>query len=422
MGVVQRIRKAWNAFMGNKDPTYDGREGSYSYLGGSYLSPLQHKSYSSYDKSLAKYILNRMAVDFSSIQFKHVQLDEEKRYEKDVQSSLNYCLNEEPNIDQGPKDFLIDFCLTLLETGYIAIYPVLTDVDPNQNDEFNIYSLRVGYIEDWYPKYVKIRVWNEDKGDEESITVEKDVCCIVVNPFYSIMNEPNSILARLNRKFRVMDYIDDETTSGKLNIIIQLPFIAKNELMTERAEKRVERLEAQLRDNKYGIAYADSTEKIVQLNRSIESNVLQQVEYLTKSFMDQLGVTPEILNGTADDKVLTNYYNRIIEPIASTLAENMKRKWLSVGQIISGESIMYFRDSFKLVPVTLIGELGDTLIRNRVLSPNDFRSKLGLPPSADPTANELMNPNMPIQDQFGANEYPVEGYNINEGGQLNETS
>lgn len=418
MGVLQRIKRAWNAFVANKDPTISKE---ISHTGFSSFFPSSYRSgFSYYDKSLAKYILNRMSVDFTSIQFKHVLVDEEERYVGDVESTLNFCLNQEANLDQGPKDFLLDFCNTLLDNGYCAIVPVNTDVDPDKNPEFHIWSMRVGIITEWYPKHVKVRLWNEDKGDTEEITVSKKTTVIVVNPFYTIMNEPNSILARLNRKFKVMDYIDEETTSGKLNIIIQLPFLAKNEIMQERAEARVQRLEAQLRENKYGIAYTDSTEKIVQLNRSIESNYLQQVDYLTKQFMDQLGVTPEILNGTADDKVLTNYYNRIIEPIAATLSENIKRKWLSMDDILSGESIMYFRDAFKLVPVTLIGELGDTLIRNRVLSPNDFRSKLGLKPSADPSANELMNPNMPVQDQIETPLEASESYETIEGGNYNE--
>lgn len=401
MGVLQRIKKAWNAFMANKDPTVN-REIGYSSFS-SFIPSRWASGYSYYDKSLAKYILNRMAVDFTSIQFKHVQLDEEGRYIGDIDSTLNFCLNQEANIDEGPKDFLLDFCSTLLDNGYCAIVPVNTDEDPDTVEDgswFNIWSMRVGIITEWYPKKVKVRLYNEDTGNEEEVTVSKKSTVIVINPFYTIMNEPNSILARLNRKFKIMDYIDEETTSGKLNIIIQLPYLARNEVMQDRAEARVKRLEAQLKENPYGIAYTDSTEKIVQLNRSIENNYLAQVDYLTKQFMDQLGVTPEILNGTADDKVMTNYYNRIIEPIASTLAENIKRKWISMDNILNGESVMYFRDAFKLVPVTLIGELGDTLIRNRVLSANDFRSKLGLKPSSDPAANELMNPNMPYQDQI----------------------
>lgn len=415
MGVLQRLKKAWNAFVANKDPTVN-RDISY----GSFSSyfPMRSNGYSYYDKSLAKYILNRMAVDFTSIQFKHVSLDSEGRYVGDIDSTLNFCLNQEANIDEGPKDFLLDFCSTLLDNGYCAIVPVDTDDDPDENEEFNVWSMRVGTISEWYPKKVRVKLWNQDTGKEEEVTVSKKSTVIVVNPFYAIMNEPNSVLARLNRKFKIMDYIDEETTSGKLNIIIQLPFLAKNEIMQDRAEARVKRLEAQLKDNQYGIAYTDSTEKIIQLNRSIATNYLEQVEYLTKQFMDQLGVTPEILNGTADDKVMTNYYNRIIEPIAATLSENIKRKWLSMDNILNGESIMYFRDAFKLVPVTLIGELGDTLIRNRVLSANDFRSKLGLKPSSDPAANELMNPNMPYQDQI---ETPVPEYgdqSIIEGGNI----
>lgn len=398
MGVLQRIKRAWNAFMANKDPTAKREIGYGSFS--SFIPTRWANGYSYYDKSLAKYILNRIAVDFTSIQFKHVSLDEEGRYIGDIDSTLNFCLNQEANIDEGPKDFLLDFCSTLLDRGYCAIVPVNTDEDPDENEEFNVWSMRVGTITEWMPKKVKVKLYNEETGNEEEIVVSKKSTVVVVNPFYTIMNEPNSILARLNRKFKIMDYIDEETTSGKLNIIIQLPYLARNEMMQDRAQARVERLEAQLKDNPYGIAYTDSTEKIVQLNRSIENNYLAQVEYLTKQFMDQLGVTPEILNGTADDKVMTNYYNRIIEPIAATLSENIKRKWLSMDNILNGESIMYFRDAFKLVPVTLIGELGDTLIRNRVLSANDFRSKLGLKPSSDPAANELMNPNMPYQDQI----------------------
>ena len=410
MGVINRIKKAWNAFM-NKDPTTNAemRLGTSS----SYL-PTYRKSYSYYDKSLARYILTRMAVDFSSIRFKHVQTDDEENYIGDIDSPLNYCFNINPNLDQGPSDFLRDYASTLLENGLCAVIPVDADPNPNTSETFDVYSMRIGIILEFYPQHVKVRAWNEKKGDYEEVIVSKTACAIIENPFYSIMNEPNSILFKINKKFKIMDYIDDEMTSGKLNIIIQLPYLARNDLMTERAEKRVKRLEAQLKDNPYGIAYTDSTEKIVQLNRQIESNYLSQVEYLTKTFMDQLGVTPEILNGTADDKVLTNYYNRIIEPLAATLAENIKRKWLSTEQIALNESIMYFRDSFKLVPVTLIGELGDSLIRNRVLTPNDFRAKLGLKPSDDPSANTLMNPNMPIQDQY-ENVPMGDGY-INEGG------
>ena len=411
MGVIERVRRAWNAFM-NKDPTKSetslGRASSYL--------PSYRKTYSYYDQSLAKYILNRMAVDFSSIRFKHVITDNEENYIGDIEdSTLNYCFGINPNLDQGPSDFLRDYASTLLENGVCAVIPVNTDVDPEEYEKFNVYSMRVGIVTQFYPNHVKVRLWDEKKGENEDIVLKKTACAIMENPFYSIMNEPNSILFKINKKFKIMDYIDDEMTSGKLNIIIQLPYLAKNQMMTERAEARVARLESQLRDNKYGIAYTDSTEKIVQLNKQIESNYLSQVEYLTKTFMDQLGVTPEILNGTADDKVLTNYYNRIIEPLATTLAENIKRKWLSTEQIANNESIMYFRDSFKLVPVTLIGDIGDSLIRNRVLTPNDFRAKLGLKPSADPSANTLMNPNMPIQDQYENVPMGDEGY-INEGG------
>ena len=410
MGVIDRVKRAWNAFM-NKDPTRKSEIG----LGtSSSYNPYYRKSYSYYDKSLAKYILNRMAVDFSSVRFKHVLTDDEDNYIGDVVSPLNYCFNINPNIDQGPSDFLRDYASTLLDNGLCALVPIDTDVDPEKNESFEVYSMRIATVLQFYPKHVKVRAWNDKTGDYEEVIVSKTACAIMENPFYSIMNEPNSILFKINRKFKVMDYIDDEMTSGKLNIIIQLPYIAKNELMQERAESRVKRLEAQLKDNPYGIAYTDSTEKIVQLNKQIESNYLSQIEYLTKTFMDQLGVTPEILNGTADDKVLTNYYNRIIEPLAATLAENVKRKWLSTEEIAANESIMYFRDSFKLVPVTLIGELGDSLIRNRVLTPNDFRAKLGLKPSDDPSANTLMNPNMPIQDQY--ENIPVGDAYIDEGG------
>lgn len=411
MGVIERVRRAWNAFM-NKDPTKKSETSLGTAV--SYL-PSYRKTYSYYDKSLAQYILTRFAVDFSSIRFKHVMTDSEENYIGDMEdSTLNYCFNINPNLDQGPSDLLRDYASTLLENGLCALIPIDTDVDPETNEKFNVYSMRVGTVVQFYPKYVKVRVWNEKHGENEDIIVHKTACAIMENPFYSIMNEPNSILFKINKKFKIMDYIDDETTSGKLNIIIQLPYLARNEMMKDRAEARVARLEAQLKDNKYGIAYADSTEKIIQLNKQIESNYLAQVEYLTKTFMDQLGVTPEILNGTADDKVLTNYYNRIIEPLAATLAENVKRKWLSTEQIAANESIMYFRDSFKLVPVTLIGDIGDSLIRNRVLSPNDFRAKLGLKPSADPSSNTYMNPNMPMQDQFV--DVPTgDGY-INEGG------
>jgi hypothetical protein len=328
---------------------------------------------------------------------KHVKVDDQKRYVDDMDTAFNDCLTIEPNLDQGPRAFRQDIAMTLFDKGVAAIVPVDTSVNPNTNEFFDIYSMRVGEITAWFPRHVRVSVYNdqENKGLREEVVLRKDSIAIVENPLFSVMNEPNSTLQRLIRKLGLLDAVDEQSGSGKLDIIIQLPYVIKSEARRQQAEARREDIEFQLRGSKYGIAYTDGTEKITQLNRPAENNLLKQVEYLINLLYTQLGLTPEVMNGTADEAATLNYFGRTIEPIIDAIVEAMQRSFLKVNGVKRNERIKYFRDAFKLVPVSDIAEIADKFTRNEILTSNEIRSFMGIPPSNDPKADKLINSNMP---------------------------
>jgi putative sterol carrier protein len=336
-----------------------------------------------------------MSIDVSGVGFKHVQLDKEERYLEDKESSLSKALTLEPNLDQGPRAFRQDIAMTLFDKGAAAIVPVDTTQDPTTNEQFDIHTLRVGEIIDWYPKHVKVNLYNEATGLREDITLEKRYVAIVENPLYAVMNQQNGTLQRLIRKLTLLDAVDEQSGSGKLDLIIQLPYVIKSEARQKQAEARRESIELQLKDSQYGIAYTDSTEKITQLNRPAENNLLQQIEYLTKMLYGQLGITEDIMNGTADEKTMLNYYNRSIDPILQAVTEAMQRSFLGPMATSKGERIYYFKDPFKLVPISDIAEIADKFTRNEILTANEVRGFMGIEPFPDQKADQLTNSNMP---------------------------
>jgi hypothetical protein len=350
------------------------------------------------ERSIISSVYARLSVDVAGLIIKHTKLDKEGRYKEDVQSSLNDCLTLEPNLDQGPRAFRQDIALTLFDKGVAVLVPVDTSRNPQTNEIFEIYTLRVGEVVTWYPKHVKLSVYNENSGKREEITLEKRFVAIIENPLYAVMNEPNSTLQRLIRKLGLLDAVDEQSSSGRLDIIIQLPYVIKSEARRQQAEARREDIEFQLRGSQYGIAYIDGTEKVTQLNRPAENNLLKQVEYLTNLLYNQLGLTEEVMNGTAKEEAILNYFNRTIEPIIDAIVEAMQRAFLGPQGTQNDERIKYFRDPFKLVPVSQIAEIADKFTRNEILSSNEIRSFLGIPPSSDPKADKLINSNMPQAD------------------------
>jgi putative sterol carrier protein len=338
-----------------------------------------------------------MSIDVSGVGFKHVQLDKEERYLEDKESGLSKALTLEPNLDQGPRAFRQDIAMTLFDKGAAAIVPVDTTQDPTTNEQFDIHTLRVGEIIDWYPKHVKVNLYNEATGLREDITLEKRYVAIVENPLYAVMNQQNGTLQRLIRKLTLLDAVDEQSGSGKLDLIIQLPYVIKSEARQKQAEARRESIELQLKDSQYGIAYTDSTEKITQLNRPAENNLLQQIEYLTKMLYGQLGITEDIMNGTADEKTMLNYYNRSIDPILQAITEAMQRSFLGPMGTAKGERVYYFKDPFKLVPVSEIAEIADKFTRNEILTSNEIRGFMGIEPFPDEKADKLNNSNMPLE-------------------------
>ena len=397
MPVFARIKSAWNAFRSPVNVfTELEYEGGASYWGGASPSRPQRQIYS--ERSIVSSIYTRISVDVAGILIKHVKIDENGRYLSDVPSSLNECLKWEPNIDQSPRPFRQDIAMTLFDKGVAAVVPVDTTRNPKNNVIFDVYSMRVGEIVEWRPKHVRLSVYNENRGKREEITLEKRYVAIVENPLYSVMNEPNSTLQRLIRKLGLLDAVDEQSGSGKLDLIIQLPYVIKSEARRQQAEKRREDIEFQLKGSQYGIAYTDGTEKITQLNRPAENNLLKQVEYLTNMLYNQLGLTEEVMNGTANEEAMLNYFNRTIEPIVDAIIESMQRAFLGPQGSRGDERILYFRDPFKLVPVTNIAEIADKFTRNEILSANEIRHFLGIKPSEDPKADKLINSNMPQQE------------------------
>ena len=385
-----RLKHAWNAFT-NKDPT-----GLYRRDLGSayYYRPDRPRMSRGDEKSIVTSIFNRIALDVASLDIKHCRLDNYGRYLEDVDSGLNNCLTIESNIDQTPRAFIQDVVLSMFDEGCVAIVPVDTTINPNITQAFDVNSLRTGKILEWYPEYVKVRVYNDKTGNKEDIILPKKRIGIVENPLFSVINEPNSTVQRLIRKLNLLDAIDEQSSSGKLDLIIQLPYTIKSDIRRQQAEERRKNIEMQLTGSKYGVAYADATEKITQLNRPIENNLLKQIEYLTSMANAQLGITQTILDGTADDKTMLNYYNRTIEPIIAAIVDEMKRKFLSKTARSQRQTIKFFRDPFKLVPVNDIAEIADKFTRNEIMSSNEIRQVIGMPPSQDPKADELRNSNI----------------------------
>lgn len=390
MKFIDTLQHAWNSFT-NRDPTYDYNRD----LGMSYsIKPDRVRFTGGNERSIVTSVYNRIALDTASINILHCRLDENDRYSETINSALNRCLTKSANIDQTGRAFIQDVVMSLLDEGCVAIVPVDTTLDPEVTKGFDVNSMRTGKIIQWYPRHVKVRVYNDRTGQREDIILEKNSVCIIENPLYAVINEPNSTMQRLIRKLNLLDVVDEQSGSGKLDLIIQLPYVIKTDARREQAEKRRKEIEMQLAGSKYGIAYADGTERITQLNRSVENNLMKQIEYLTNLLYAQLGLTQSILDGTADDKTMLNYYNRTIEPIISAIVDEIERKFLSSTAITQGQAIKYFRDPFKLVPINDIAEIADKFTRNEIVSSNEIRTLIGFKPSKDPSADELRNKNL----------------------------
>ena len=384
-----RLKHAWNAFF-NKDPTdyYKNVGICYTYR------PDRPRLTRGNERSIVTSVYNRIALDASSVSIQHVRLDKNNRFLSVIDSGLNNCLTVEANLDQTGRAFIQDIVMSMLDEGCVAIVPVDTTFDPEITGSYDILSMRTGKILEWYPSHVKVRVYNEKTGRKEDIVLPKSTVGIVENPLYAVINEPNSTMQRLIRKLNLLDVVDEQSSSGKLDLIIQLPYIIKTEARRQQAEKRRQDIVDQLAGSKYGIAYTDGTERITQLNRPVENNLMKQIEYLTSMLYSQLGITQSILDGTADDKTMLNYYNRTIEPILSAIVDEMKRKFLTKTARSQLQSILFFRDPFKLVPINEISEIADKFTRNEIMTSNEIRQIVGMKPSDDPKADELRNKNL----------------------------
>ena len=384
-----RLKHAWDVFRSREPTRY------YSDTGPSYYyRPDRVRFSKGNERSIVTSVYNRIALDVSSISIKHCKLDENGRYMSDINSGLNECLNLQANIDQTGRAFIQDVVMSMLDEGCVALVPVDTTFNPEVTGSYDIQSMRTGKIIEWYPEHVKVQVYNEKTGKKEDVTVPKGIVAIIENPLYAVINEPNSTMQRLVRKLSLMDVTDEQTASGKLDLIIQLPYVIKTEARRQQADQRRKDIEMQLAGSKYGIAYTDGTEHITQLNRSVENNLMKQVEYLTNMLYSQLGITQTILDGTADEQTMLNYYSRTIEPIISAITDEMKRKFLTKTARTQMQSIMFFRDPFKLVPVNNIAEIADKFTRNEIMTSNEIRQIVGLKPSKDPKADKLINSNI----------------------------
>lgn len=391
--VVTSLKHSWNVF---RDENYlDSLHKTGSSGVGYYMPPQRNRSSYSQERTLIPSIYTRLGIDVSGIEIRHVRVDGEGRYLSDITSGLQDCLTVDPNIDQGPRQFRQDIAQTLFEKGIIAIVPVETDLNPGETGGYNILQLRVGEIVGWLPQDVRVSVYDDRTGERKIITIPKRVAAIVENPLYEVMNLHNSTLQRLVRKINMLDSVDDQISSGKLDMIIQLPYVIRSEAKRQQAEQRRKDIEFQLTGSKYGIAYTDGTEKIQQLNRPIENNFLEQIEYLTKQLYVQLGLTQEVMDGTADEKAMINYFNRTIKPIVQAITESMKKTFLTKTARTQGQSMMYFRNPFDLVPMETIADIADKFSRNEVLTSNEIRQGIGFKPSSDPKADMLINSNMP---------------------------
>lgn len=388
MSFGSRLKHAWNAFTGNIQMNYRDLGMGYSYRAD---RPRMSRGN---ERSIVTSVYNRIALDVAALNVQHVRLDENGRFLSVIDDGLNNCLTLEANIDQTARSFIQDVVVSMFDEGSVAIVPVDTTTDPNVSGSYDIQSLRVGQILDWYPQYIRARVYNEQTGRKEDIVVPKSAVAIIENPLYAVINEPNSTMQRLIRKLNLLDVIDEQSGSGKLDLIIQLPFVIKTEARRQQAENRRKDIENQLSGSKYGIAYTDGTEHITQLNRSVNNNLMSQIEYLTSMLYSQLGITQSILDGTADEKTMLNYNNRTIEPIISAIVDEMKRKFLTKTARSQHQSISFFRDTFKLVPVNDIAEIADKFTRNEIMTSNEIRQVVGMKPSEDPRADELRNKNL----------------------------
>lgn len=413
--LSSRFKRAWNAFTGNRDPTYTYHAGTSTY--GSYR-PDRPRFSRGNERSIVTSVYNRIALDVASITIKHCRLDDNDRFKEEINSPLNTCLTLEANLDQTHKAFMQDVVMSMFDEGVVALVPIDTDVDPKKGS-FDIFTMRTGKILEWFPEHVRVQVYNDRTGNKEDIVVPKNTVGIIENPMFAIINEPNSTMQRLIRKLNLLDSIDEQSGSGKLDLIIQLPYIIKTDARRQQAENRRKDIEMQLSDSKYGIAYTDGTEKITQLNRPVDNNLMKQIEYLTSMLYSQLGITQSILDGTADDKTMLNYYNRTIDPILSAIVDEMKRKFLTKTARSQKQTILYFRDPFKLVPVNDLAEIADKFTRNEIMSSNEIRQIVGMKPSDDPKADKLVNSNLNQPEEESKQaveaipENPKEGENQN---------
>lgn len=400
MSFGSRLKHAWNAFNGNDRMDYRNLGMSYSYRAD------RPRLSRGNERSIVTSVYNRIALDVASLKIQHIRLDKNERFISVIQDGLNNCLTVEANIDQTARAFIQDVVISMFDEGSVAIVPVDTTTNPNITGAYDIQSMRVGQILDWYPQYVRVRVYNELSGKKEDIVLPKSTVAIIENPLYAVINEPNSTMQRLIRKLNLLDVIDEQSGSGKLDLIIQLPYVIKTEARRQQAENRRKDIEGQLAGSKYGIAYTDGTERITQLNRSVNNNLMTQIEYLTSMLYSQLGITQSILDGTADEKTMLNYNNRTIEPIISAIVDEMKRKFLTKTARSQLQSISFFRDPFKLVPVNDIAEIADKFTRNEIMTSNEIRQVVGMKPSDDPRADELRNKNLSAPSE-STSETPV---------------
>lgn len=404
MGIRDRLQHAWNAFVYNDNTYVDPQN-----LGGlsTYKPDRVHFS-RGVERSIVTSVYNRLALDVSSIAIKHVRLDENGRFKEEVDSGLQNCLNVEANIDQTGRAFLQDVVMSMLDEGCVAIVPVDTTIDPAKSGSYEINTMRTGKILEWYPAHVRVRVYNDKRGIHEEIVLPKSAVAIIENPLYAVINEPNSTMQRLIRKLNLLDVVDEQTSSGKLDLIIQLPYVIKTDARRKQAEERRKDIEMQLSGSKYGIAYTDGTERITQLNRPAENNLMKQVEYLTSMLYSQLGLTQSIMDGSADDKTMLNYYNRTIEPILAAITDEIKRKFLTKTARSQRQTIMYFRDPFKLTPVLDLAEIADKFTRNEIMTSNEIRQIVGMKPADDPSADELRNKNLNQSNEEVGNKKAIE--------------
>lgn len=389
LSIGSRLKHAWNAFTSGEP-----FRTSYDTGPGSYYRPDRPRLTRGNERTIVTAIYNRIAMDCASVNIRHIRMDDNGRYLEEIDSGLNNCLSLEANLDQTGRSFIQDVVMSMLDEGSVAIVPVETTLDPKVTKSFDILSLRTGKIVEWYPKHVKVRVYNDRTGKKEDVTLPKETVAIIENPLYAVMNEPNSTLQRLVRKLSLLDAIDEQSSSGKLDLIIQLPYVIKTDARRRQAEERRRDIEQQLAGSKYGIAYTDGTERITQLNRSVENNLMTQIEYLTRMAYAQLGMTETVMDGSADEKTMLNYTNRTIEPILSAIVDAMKRVFLSKTARSQKQSIAFFRDPFRLVPVSELAEIGDKFTRNEIMTSNEIRQIIGMKPSEDPRADELRNKNL----------------------------